>query len=499
MRSALFDHLLATSLYAAVVAGMVWAALGLFRRAAPRWRLTLWSLVMLRLLLPAGWSQPLSARTALDGLRRLLTGPATVMPFAEPDFTPLATADAHRTDTGPRLGTSRLQIALLIFWLLGGALFTGLYISRLRRYRQTARLASMVQDRAVLELAQRWRSRFAIRRPVKLVTGGTSPFTVGILRPRIVLPPRLLEPGRRRTLEPVIAHEMAHIRRFDAVWLAWQNLLQAAYFFHPAIWIAGHQINAARESVCDDMVLARGAIPVAQYGRGLLAVLRDHSPDLYSAVSGMSPTARQLKTRLKNLQGDHTMKKSRTLIPLFTTIALVFLLLPMAARPHDDQTPAPVSRQAPVAQPNPVTVAGNPATTTPAKPILKFPLLKPGYWVSGFGWRINPITRKKEHHDGCDLAVYAGSKVVASGAGTVAEVTTDRSAQRGMTLTIDHGNGWQTYYAFLDELSVVPDQAVNQGDVIGKIGKVGVSTGPHLHFQVMKDGKPVDPKDELAD
>jgi beta-lactamase regulating signal transducer with metallopeptidase domain len=479
-RAALLGHLVATTLYSAIVAAIVWMVLRLFRRVSPPGQLALWALVMVRLLLPAGLAQPFSARAALDGLQTLLAGSSVVeRAGSEPDF--VVVAGAGQGGAEVRTPFRNVESLLLAGWVCGTLLFTALYLLRLRRYRRTARQARAVDDPLALELAQRWRGRFRIRRPVRLVAvAGASPFTIGLWRPRIVLPQGLLEAGCARELEPVIAHEMAHIRRGDAVWLLMQNLLQAAYFFHPAVWIASLRIHAARESVCDGMVLAWRTIPVAQYGRSLLAVLRAQSHDLFGTVSGMSLTTRQWKNRLKNLQGDHDMKRNRFSLPLLGAMVLGFLLLPMAAWTTDD---APVP----------------PAPPTPPPAVRLSDPLPGAHLTSAFGWRVHPLTKKKDFHSGIDLAAPAGTEVRAAGAGIVEQLELDKTAERGMTVTIGHGDGRQTFYAYLQEVTVTLKQAVKPGQVIGRIGAVGRSTGTHLHFQVMQTGRPVDPQPLLQE
>ncbi|MEW6368762.1 MAG: M23/M56 family metallopeptidase [Acidobacteriota bacterium] len=485
-REVMLGHLIASTVYSAVVAAVVWSSLMLFRRASPRAHLFLWALVMIRLLLPAGLAHPFSVRAACDSMLAFVaTSTSMNTAVLEPDLALVAGA-ANRSDIRTPMASRALESLLIAGWFLGSLFFSGLYLIRLRSCQRLARRAQAVTDPDVLDLVRRWCDRFGIRRTVRLVAAkGASPFTIGVRHPLIVVPQWLLEPGRERTLEPVIAHEMAHIRRGDAVWLVLQNLLQAAYFFHPAVWIASRHIGAARESVCDDMVLSWRTISSAQYGRGLLTVLRDRTGEMNGVVTGMSLSTRQWKARLDNLKGEHAMKKNAVLAPLISAAVLAFLLLPMGAHTETAGTPAPASPSPPAA------TAIDPAAT-PTTPSFVDPL--PGARLtSGFGWRIDPTTRKKDFHAGIDLGAPAGSEVLAARAGTVLRVKLNKSAPRGMVVVIDHGGGYETFYAYLQEVSVTENQAVKPGDAIAKIGAVGRSTGPHLHFQVMRDGQPIDP------
>ncbi|HET6894026.1 MAG TPA: M23 family metallopeptidase [Candidatus Baltobacteraceae bacterium] len=108
--------------------------------------------------------------------------------------------------------------------------------------------------------------------------------------------------------------------------------------------------------------------------------------------------------------------------------------------------------------------------------------------VGCFCYRSEPDT---EFHEGVDLGADYGEVVRASAAGTVA--TADWDGGYGKKIDIDHGNGYHTWYAHLSKIEVRPGQYVHKGEEIGLVGSTGFSTGPHLHYQVMLNGTPVDP------
>jgi len=112
--------------------------------------------------------------------------------------------------------------------------------------------------------------------------------------------------------------------------------------------------------------------------------------------------------------------------------------------------------------------------------------------AAGFGWRIHPIFyRTKRFHDGMDFTAPVGTPVRATGNGVVAE--TKRTGAQGLKVIIDHGYGFKTLYAHLDEYTVRTGQKVQRGEIIGSVGTTGMSTAPHLHYEVHKNGKPVNP------
>jgi murein DD-endopeptidase MepM/ murein hydrolase activator NlpD len=111
--------------------------------------------------------------------------------------------------------------------------------------------------------------------------------------------------------------------------------------------------------------------------------------------------------------------------------------------------------------------------------------------TSGFGYRKDPFTGVKQHHNGLDMAAPLGTPVRSTMSGRV--VTTAWSNIYGNYIIINHGNGYQTLYGHLSKIQVRKDQAVNQGSQIGLVGSTGYSTGPHLHFTVYRNGKLINP------
>lgn len=120
-----------------------------------------------------------------------------------------------------------------------------------------------------------------------------------------------------------------------------------------------------------------------------------------------------------------------------------------------------------------------------------------GFISSPFGWRRHPISRAQDFHTGIDIAGrnINGSPVYATGNGRV-QFAGFRSSY-GYLVIVDHGYGYTTYYAHLSRLRVQTGQAVTGGTVVGNVGSTGVSTGPHLHYEVRRWGNPINPMNYL--
>ena len=112
--------------------------------------------------------------------------------------------------------------------------------------------------------------------------------------------------------------------------------------------------------------------------------------------------------------------------------------------------------------------------------------------ASGFGVRIDPIYRRPKMHQGMDFTAPIGTDIFATGNGQVVEAGWKQGY--GNAVKINHGFGYETLYAHMHKINVRSGQRVTRGEVIGKVGNTGKSTGPHLHYEVRYQGKPVNPQ-----
>jgi murein DD-endopeptidase MepM/ murein hydrolase activator NlpD len=111
---------------------------------------------------------------------------------------------------------------------------------------------------------------------------------------------------------------------------------------------------------------------------------------------------------------------------------------------------------------------------------------------SGFGERMHPIYKIAKAHMGLDFTSPIGTPIHATGDGTV-EFAGYNTSGYGVHVILDHGFGYQTLYGHMSATKMRKGQKVKRGDVIGEVGSSGLSVGPHLHYEVHKDGIPMDP------
>lgn len=114
-----------------------------------------------------------------------------------------------------------------------------------------------------------------------------------------------------------------------------------------------------------------------------------------------------------------------------------------------------------------------------------------GWYSHGYGWRKDPFTGRRQFHRGIDIVADTGTPIVATADGIVSRAV--RVPDYGKTVDLSHGFGFVTRYGHMSEILVRPGQRVRRGDVIGRVGTTGRSTGPHLHYEVFRDGQRVNP------
>jgi len=170
------------------------------------------------------------------------------------------------------------------------------------------------------------------------------------------------------------------------------------------------------------------------------------------------------------------------------------------AKLFEKQLANPVDEKPPIASPLPHAqppMATPPIGTPPAPPIGEmlpgphFAMPVIGRATSGYGERVDPIHHTTGMHPGQDLAAPTGTRVGAAAAGEV--VHAGPAGTYGNLVTIRHDDGFETRYAHLSAVHVKPGDRVEVGQDVGAVGTTGHSTGPHLHFEIRKEGQALDP------
>ena len=112
--------------------------------------------------------------------------------------------------------------------------------------------------------------------------------------------------------------------------------------------------------------------------------------------------------------------------------------------------------------------------------------------ASGYGWRVDPVYHVRRFHEGMDFSAPIGTDIFATGNGVITFVGWKQGY--GNTIEVDHSFGYKTRYAHCSKLIARVGQKVKRGDVIALVGNTGKSMGPHLHYEVHYQGRPIDPR-----
>lgn len=506
------DALLATLGWLVVASTVVFGLVSTINHFVPRraaaLRHALWALVLIRLLLPPAIASPISLWQLFDGS---FFGWGWLAPWqATGDLvgTQIAASTAfhealHVAVTGASTfggwsGASTLADLWLVGLWLVGVVFTGAFLlGRRWRYRRLVARARIIGDGPTRAFADAWCRRFGLSRNVRLVTSEAPvvPFTLGTLRPVVFLPEKVARAADRTLIEAVIAHELAHVKRWDDLWLTLQHAAQALFFFHPVVWLTARSMSDEREIACDRLVLTSGSLSAKRYGQSLLRILGlQLKPAAAAAAAG---NHRKWTMRIQQIANTRAASPPRTLPSLLAVAVLGSILLPVAGtgdQGEGSSLPAPEMVMADAATAvramlTPVFVAQTYRATLDD--------LMPGAKVtSAFGMRRHPIDGDMVHHDGIDLSTGEDSPVFVPRGGVVevAEENFGPDGKYGTVVIVDHGSGLKTFYAHLASRSVVVGDGITGGDQIGRAGNTGISSGPHLHFEIWKDGEKVDPE-----
>jgi beta-lactamase regulating signal transducer with metallopeptidase domain len=350
-----FDIISKQSLYAALMAGFVWAVLKLWRPRHPIWAIALWSLVLIRFILPVESAAPWSARALLErsaenwlmhdftvrqkNQRPLL---ATEKTSLSPQTDNSAAVSLPIQKTLPLLAVSPITSTsglnwmtfLLMIWAVGAGYFLIQLKKAYTHLNSILSRARPLDDKPLSQAVELWRATLSVRRSVCLRASADcdGAFTTGIFAPVIVLPEAHIQRLAERDISAIIGHEMAHIKGLDSLWLSCEQILRALFFFHPAIWIATSKLDAAREELRDLDMLHAGPVSVQTYASTLLSVLKNQHGTLNAPVLGvaMGRTAERLKARLILIKdATATLRPSRWLIG-GATLMLAAIILPMS-------------------------------------------------------------------------------------------------------------------------------------------------------------------------
>ena len=331
-----------------LLASLVWCIAKLFAKNRPHLAHALWILVLIKCVIPPVWSSPtslfnLSAFKFSSGT--LASSPIALLPIPK---------DEGRVESESKPESSNLQISVVVNegnqlsseteskaseqlpnqsklqgWLpflktpenviafgigvlavgfVAGILLTCL---RLMYFLKSAYSNGYYSDLEVDDYVRRLSKRLGVKQhvSVRLVRNPIGPVVLGLMRPKLLLPELIVRGRKLAELEPLIAHELIHIRRGDLWWSMLQAVATSLWWFHPLVRLAGQMVSRETERSCDEETVASLDCSPAAYARSLLDVLeRKHQLQIAPALPGVRPievTLDRMERIMKLGQGSH--------------------------------------------------------------------------------------------------------------------------------------------------------------------------------------------------
>lgn len=452
----------------------------------------LWCAAAVRLLLP------FALPTAFSVWNLLPQSAAVSVPAQQISLTAAAAPAAAAVQQAAAPSVVQAVNVPLYIWAIGTVLLAAYYLlGYCRALRRFSSAKPIQTDGFSMELPRRVRLR--------VTDDARAPLTYGVLRPVILLPAQGMESADVR--RAVLAHELAHVRRFDCLRKLLLTVCLCVHWWNPACWMMVYLANRDIELASDALALRTLGVSFRKRYALALLTLAAQQTRPYPLCAGFGRPAAE--ARIRAVLRARRVPVWLTLLAAVLAGMLVTALATQAAprperreafagKPAPVQAPAeePAQTQEPViavqsapepeSEPEPEPLPGEPTTQ------FAFPLENTAAPVTdAYGYKKHPLTGKEAFHPGVDLAEDAGREIYAIGAGTVTTAAYDDAW--GYYVVIDHGDGYQSLYAHLPSLTVAAGQAVGQGDVIGTVGATGWVTDAHLHLSIYENGEAVDP------
>ncbi len=280
----------------------------------------------------------------------------------------------------------------------------------------------------------------------------------------------------------VLTHELAHIKQRHTWDILFVEFVKIIFWFNPILQIYAKYIRVNHEYLADRTVI-KNYQDIKNYQLQLIQYLsKFHSPDFASHLN-YSITKKRFEMMKKKISRTVAVISITALIPILFFALMAFS---PSIKKIEQSIEIGVSNMETLIVPEDFEVENRVPTISPINKTAIHRI------SSGFGERVDPITKENRWHLGLDFTADTGVDVLATADGTI--MFADYKIGYGNHIKIDHGEGYITLYAHMHKLKVSEGESLKMGDVIGTVGSTGKSVKPHLHYEVIKDGKRVDPK-----
>lgn len=421
------------------------------------WHYYVWIAVLFVMILPVRIDLP---------EKRVEVKPQLYVSETTPDLTildvdeiaTLRVEKAAETHVAPVINITAEQVAYV--WLIVAALMllikiSAYFISSLRlKFKSKAVECSML-------------SRLTKRRiAVRAGESTSSPVMIGLVRPTLYLPDIQMNDEQ---MNFILSHEIVHLHRGDIFFKWFAMFVKCIHWFNPAVYFIQSRLDEECEISCDMAVTKKADDKEKiRYMETILELLTKEKERIYPLSTGMTGNRKLLKTRFAMLKKNARTGKMACAVSVITAIVVIVPVIcfgGVLSGKYIDET-------------KPVAVSEMPAE-------LDMGII----WPSPHS---NNITRNfSENHTGIDIAAQKGLGILAATDGEVTDA--GFSAEKGNYIVISNDE-IKTEYRHLESVGVTVGQKVSAGETIGTSGNTGMATGPHLHFEVVKNGEYIDPE-----
>lgn len=277
--------------------------------------------------------------------------------------------------------------------------------------------------------------------------------------------------------EAMFIHEQCHVDQKHTYDLLLAELLLIMQWFNPFIYLFKKRLVEIHEFLADEKVMQRG-YDKADYQSLLLTSLAKNSGFEFTSSFGSN-----FKKRLLMMNRNKSLKfKAWKLgFPLLFAGLIIFINSCQENKLDNNLDGMVLSAN-----------MENDAGIQLSSPLKKNDILKIG---AGYGMAFHPILKTERMHRGIDYPAHEGTPVYTAAPGMVR--VADRDSAYGNKIIVDHENGYSTLYAHLSKILIKKGDKLKSGQLIGKVGNTGLSSAPHLHFELMKDGEHVNPENYM--
>lgn len=276
----------------------------------------------------------------------------------------------------------------------------------------------------------------------------------------------------------ILKHEEIHAQQLHTVDILLIELISALLWFNPFVFFYKKSIKANHEYLADSVVLQKTGNLSDYFQTILVNTFRSNKLLLVNHLA-YSLTKKRIK-----MMSKINKKTKQSFKALFSVIILLGVSLLFISN-------KPIEKLRLESLLNTDII---PASNVPDISPIKIDKIEK---ITHFGVRTHPILNVKRMHVGIDLKAETGTDVYATAGGIVVKV--QRSRGYGNVIKIQHDNEYLTVYAHLKSFNVKVNQKVSKGDVIGYVGNTGLSTAPHLHYEVRKNEEPINPIDYIPE